>query len=85
LKNPLALLSISEVDFGFAFNELSEKKTISSINVHTVQTNCAVFLKYLCEELVKHLPFNTKVFEKIRYFNPTTVLSAIRPAFRINK
>lgn len=81
LKNPLAFLPITEVDFGFAFKELSEKKTISFANLQTVQTNCAAFMRCLCEELVKRLPFNTKVIEKIRHFNPTNVLSAIAPKF----
>lgn len=30
---------------------------------------------------MKRLPYNTKVIEKIRHFNPTVVLSAVPPKF----
>lgn len=81
LKNPLALLPVDAIDFGYAFSILAEKKTIDPKLLNVVKNNCANFLLCLCQELVKRLPDNVKCIQKLKYFNPILVFSAKPPTF----
>lgn len=82
LNNSLSLLPLDAIDFGFAFSELTEKKTVTSHALQVVKERCGRFLFTLCQELVKRLPQNTQVIQKLRCFSPVYVLSQIPPKFK---
>jgi len=80
LNNNLSLLPLNAIDFEFAFTELSEKKTVTSRALQVVKERCSSFLFTLCQVL-KRLPQNTQVIQKLRCFSPVYVLSQVPPKF----
>lgn len=81
LKNPLAILPLDAVDFGYAFSILAEKKTVDHKTLDVVISNCANFLISLCGELVKRLPHNVKCIEKLKHFNLSMLFSILSAKF----
>lgn len=76
LKNELAYLPLEAVDFGFAFLTRANNSSIDSKALNSVKYHCSKFLVNLCEELVKRLPHNIKIIQKLKHLNPKSVLSA---------
>lgn len=77
LNNNLPLLPLDAIDFGFA-----DKKTVTSRALQVVKESGSSFLFTLCQELVKRLPQNTQVIQKLRCFSPVYVLSKVPSKFK---
>lgn len=76
LENPLAFLPLEAIDYGHSFEILTQKNTISKNNLKLIKERCLHYMTSLCRELVKRLPSNTLIIEKLKYFSPLVVLSS---------
>lgn len=73
LQNPLAFLTVDNIDYGHSFETLAKKKYYTKNTLNQI--------KERCRELVKRLPNNTLIIEKLKHFSPLVVLSPTPPKF----
>jgi len=81
LQNPLAFLPLEAIDYGHSFQILAEKNTIQKNALHQIKERCLHYMTSICHELVKRLPHNISIIEKLKYFSPLLVLSSTPPKF----
>lgn len=71
------------MDYGLKFSEYAEKcisdKTITLQELAIVKQRARAYILRLVKELVKRLPHNLGVIEKINYFTPAVCLAQARP------
>lgn len=76
------LKPLNDVDFGKSFDDLIKNCNIAVDKLQTVKMHCADYIIVICKEIIKRLPNNVDVIDKIRHFSPATALSRLnRPVF----